>query len=551
MNRDARRIWRLSVQLPNCEPVLREVLAPSSLEELCEALEVSDGEVLLATHRRHSKQQFLVERVDQLQDGAALEVRLVERRIFVSRPPSARRRPVSWCPGTSTEEIERLVAAAAGLAPGQPFELRDGEGTVALSASIPNDTSLEVVPCTGRIDQCVSRSRAAKTPASPSNSKRGDRQQNGRPSVWQQNKMKVQNGERPLGDRYSEEKDGYAFGSRLDAGGHSEAFPTGHSAWDMEFAGAEVLASKPEVPEEHCEHILAGHSGHITCICAVEGVLFTGGQDSDIMIWDLSTLTYIGTLPGHRGSVRVMSASYGSKVLLSGSEDRTLRVWSLDTFRTEKTLYGHAGAVTSILIMEQSGSFMSGSEDRTIRVWSLQEPFDILYCVDKAHVGGVSALVTLGSPAGAPPGAAAVVVSGARDRSLKVWDPDTWVARSLHPPHYDGVTSIAVASQRQRFYSASRDRSIKEWDLISGSNVTHALHVHGDWITSLVMSESEDVLFSASRDSTIKAWDANLTCLAVLRGHRGAVTGLSCVGGRLLSSSFDRTVRVWRVDHHG
>lgn len=531
MNRESRRIWRLSVQLPNCEPVIQEVLAPNSVEELCEALEVGDGEVLLATHRRHANQQFEVERVDQLYDGAAVEIRRVVRRIYVTCPPDARRRPVIWIPGqASPAQIEQLVAEAAGLPPGSPFELRDSEGTLALSTSIPNDTTLEVVPCAGTVGRPLSA-------ASPSARKRPPaRPTNGRTKAGER---------KSRGEQQSSciERDGYAFGSRLEE--KPEKFG---STWDLDFVGSEALSPEPEVPEEHCEHILAGHSGHITCICAVEGVLFTGGQDSDIMIWDLSTLTYIGTLPGHRGSVRCLAASYASKVLLSGSEDRTVRVWSLDTFRTEKTLLGHAGSVCSILIMEQSGSFVSGSEDRTMRVWSLQEPFDLLHCVDKAHVGGVSCLVTLGAPAADDP---IVVVSGARDRSLKVWDPETWCARSLHPPHYDGVTSIAVASQRQRFYSASRDRSIKEWDLISGSNITHALHVHGDWITALVVSESEEVLFSASKDSTIKVWGPNLACLAVLRGHRGAVTGLSYAAPRLLSSSFDRTVRVWRVDHHG
>ena len=36
------------------------------------------------------------------------------------------------------------------------------------------------------------------------------------------------------------------------------------------------------------------------------------------MIWDLNSLQYIGTLPGHRGFVKCLHASYAKKVLCSG-----------------------------------------------------------------------------------------------------------------------------------------------------------------------------------------------------------------------------------------
>merc|ERR1711971_1123734 len=49
----------------------------------------------------------------------------------------------------------------------------------------------------------------------------------------------------------------------------------------------------------------------------------------------------------------------------------------------------------------------------------------------------------------------------------------------------DGVTSIAVAGKHGKFYSASRDRSIKEWDVASLTNTMHTLHVHGDWVQAL------------------------------------------------------------------
>merc|ERR1719261_1003924 len=108
-------------------------------------------------------------------------------------------------------------------------------------------------------------------------------------------------------------------------------------------AGSTTPAAHQSAPEEHCVHILAGHTGFIFCVCSVGDILFTGSQDNNVMIWDLNNLQYIGTLPGHRGFVKCLASSYSRKLLCSGSQDKTVKVWSLDTFSAVKTLYGHGG----------------------------------------------------------------------------------------------------------------------------------------------------------------------------------------------------------------
>eukprot|EP00435_Cladocopium_sp_Y103_P057503 s749_g19.t2 len=258
--------------------------------------------------------------------------------------------------------------------------------------------------------------------------------------------------------------------------------PTRSQKLTSSVGGSTTPTAHQSAPEEHCLHVLAGHTGAVLCLCGVGDILFTGSQDSSIMIWDLNNLQYIGTLPGHRGFVKCLHASYAKKVLCSGSQDRTIRVWSLETFSTVKTLMGHVGGINAVLILESLDLLVSGSEDRSIRIWDLGT-FEVVSCLEHSHLGGVFALEKFGSPV--------QVVSGARDRSLKVWDTSTWtVNKTLHPPHYDGVTSIAVAAKHGKFYSGSRDRSIKEWDMYSLTNTMHTLHVHGDWIQSLCMSRA-------------------------------------------------------------
>eukprot|EP00397_Hematodinium_sp_SG-2012_P012875 GEMP01013058.1.p1 GENE.GEMP01013058.1~~GEMP01013058.1.p1 ORF type:complete len:630 (+),score=130.89 GEMP01013058.1:97-1986(+) len=299
-----------------------------------------------------------------------------------------------------------------------------------------------------------------------------------------------------------------------------------------------VIPARLSSTDEHCIHMLQGHSGFVLCLCIVGDVLFTGSQDQNIMIWDLNNLQYIGTLPGHHGFVRCFAASYSRKLLFSGSQDKTIKVWSLDTFTVIKTLFAHRSDVHCLCILEHRKVLVSGSEDKSIRVWDLNT-FAPLAVIDEAHAGGVFVLDCLPSN---------YVLSGGRDRLIKLWNDQWHVAKPLTPPHYDGVTALVVSAKRQKFYSASRDKSIKEWNGQTLENSMHQLHTHGDWVTCMALTPDENDLITGSRDCIVKVWDpATLQCKLQLSGHRGAVTAVQAVRGLLFSGSHDRIIRVWKL----
>mmetsp|Transcript_8911 Transcript_8911/g.19607 ORF Transcript_8911/g.19607 Transcript_8911/m.19607 type:complete len:536 (-) Transcript_8911:97-1704(-) len=535
MSGDSREVWRLWVQHPYGEPVELDVPAPTSLEELRSTLCVESGHGLLTTHPEHSE-PFLVERLEQLRSGATVVIHVPRRRIFISVSAAGiRKKAVMWYPGATVKEVEVAIAKAAGFPAGTQVELMDGEAVVVLSTTIPNDTHLEVAAY--EVRSCsAGADRARKPAATPAGSTPPPA-----PSMSPTASMEARLGSKMYSTLSKGSVNGGTGGS-VRRGGSPARRGTASSLTSL-VGGNPTPTAHQSAPEEHCVHILAGHTGFVCCLCAVGDIIFTGSQDSNIMIWDLNNLQYIGTLPGHRGFVKCLAASYAKKILCSGSQDRTIRVWSLDSFSTVKTLTGHSGGVNAVLIHEGLDVLVSGSEDRALRVWDLTT-YQALATIEQAHLGGIFALERFGSPV--------QIVSGARDRSLKVWDASTWQpVQTLHPPHYDGVTSIAVAGKHGKFYSGSRDRSIKEWDVLALSNTMHTLHVHADWVQTLCMSTSEAILFSGSRDSTVKVWDGELQCQDVLQGHRGPVSALTTVGDRLFSASHDRTVRVWRTEQYG
>lgn len=143
-----------------------------------------------------------------------------------------------------------------------------------------------------------------------------------------------------------------------------------------------------------------------------------------------------------------------------------------------------------------------------------------------------------------------MLLSAGRDRSIKVWQTGSkWtILKTLFPPHYDSVTCMAVSPQKQKFFSVSRDKSVKEWDITTWQNTVQQLHSHTDWVTSCCVDNNENYLFTGGKDCVIKMWHGEtLRCLDTHVGHRGPISQMLCMKNYLFSASHDRTVRVWKI----
>ncbi len=141
-------------------------------------------------------------------------------------------------------------------------------------------------------------------------------------------------------------------------------------------------------------------------------------------------------------------------------------------------------------------------------------------------------------------------LSGSGDKTLKVWDLETGTCLHTLEGHKSYVATCAVLWDDPRALSGSGDKTLKVWDLETGTCL-QTLEGHRAWISSCAVLPDGRRALSGSDDHTLKVWDLETgICLQTLEGHRGLVSSCAVLpdGRRALSGSDDHMLKVWDLE---
>ena len=82
--------------------------------------------------------------------------------------------------------------------------------------------------------------------------------------------------------------------------------------------------------------------------------------------------------------------------------------------------------------------------------------------------------------------------------------------------------------------SGSRDKSIRVWE-VSTNQCLFALIGHDNWVRGVIFHPGGKYLLSASDDKTLRVWDIrNRRCLKTIAAHEHFVTDLGEFVGRIV-----------------
>lgn len=81
-----------------------------------------------------------------------------------------------------------------------------------------------------------------------------------------------------------------------------------------------------------------------------------------------------------------------------------------------------------------------------------------------------------------------------------------WKLKTVISGHHGWVRTIAIDPLNEYFASAGADRTIKLWDLVTGS-CKLTLTGHINTVRAITISERSPYLFSVGEDKQVKCWD--------------------------------------------
>lgn len=138
-------------------------------------------------------------------------------------------------------------------------------------------------------------------------------------------------------------------------------------------------------------------------------------------------------------------------------------------------------------------------------------------------------------------------VSGAGDRTIKVWNLATGALRLTLTGHISTVRGLAVSPRHPYLFSCGEDKMVKCWDLETNKVIRH-YHGHLSGVYTLALHPQLDLLVTGGRDGVARVWDMRTRSnIHVLSGHKGTVADVKCqeADPQIITGSLDATVRLW------
>lgn len=308
--------------------------------------------------------------------------------------------------------------------------------------------------------------------------------------------------------------------------------------------------------------LTTGHSGWVTAVAVCRdptdtskdmqrNLLLTGGRDNVVLVWrtinnnrDISRP--YRALRGHNGYINDIAVNQEGTYAVSAADDLTPRVWDLKTLRLAYLLKGHQKDVLCVSFVDQE-RIVSGSRDRSIRVWNVTG--ECVFVFEGAHDNWVTSIKAF-------VGEIPICVTGSQDKRFKVFNLRDFKLAQSHVGDDGSVSTVAISQDGSICASAGKMGKIHLWYL---AERRHCIDIDaGDIVNGLCFSPERYWLCAVTREH-VKVWDISQNKallhekIQIQSGTEKYMTAQPlCVtwsddGNTLFVGYSDETVRVWSV----
>jgi pleiotropic regulator 1 len=202
--------------------------------------------------------------------------------------------------------------------------------------------------------------------------------------------------------------------------------------------------------------------------------------------------------------------------------------------RTEFTQENENPKDRALTLIDQRRRLEEGLKPEWHAPWKLMR-------VISGHVGHVRALAVDPSNEW--------FISGSVDRTIKIFDLASGTLKLTLTGHASTVRGLAISHKRPYFFSVAEDKTVKCWDLEVNKCIKH-YHGHLSAVYCVALHPTLDLLVTGGRDASVRLWDIRTKKqVHLLTGHDSTVCSVVAQGlePQVISGSTDSTVRLWDI----
>jgi coatomer subunit beta' len=187
--------------------------------------------------------------------------------------------------------------------------------------------------------------------------------------------------------------------------------------------------------------------------------IVAGTDDMKMRVFNYNTMDKIKEWDAHNDYIRFIEVHPNRPFIFSCSDDMSIKLWDWEKdFECATVFEGHQHYVMMVKINPRdTNTFASASLDKSIKVWGITAGTAHFSLEAGGHDKGVNCLDYY--PGGDKP----YLLSGADDRTVKIWDYQTKACLQTLEGHSHNVSSVCFHPRLPLIISASEDGTVRLW----------------------------------------------------------------------------------------
>ncbi|XP_027823449.1 apoptotic protease-activating factor 1 isoform X9 [Ovis aries] len=282
-----------------------------------------------------------------------------------------------------------------------------------------------------------------------------------------------------------------------------------------------------EEPQEDLEVIVK------CCSWSADGAKIMVAAKNKVFLFDIHTSGLLAEIHmGHHSTVQYCDFSPHNHLAVVALSQYCVELWSMDSGLKVADCRGHLSWVHCVMFSPDGSSFLTSSDDQTVRLWEtkkvcknsatvLKQEIDVVFQENEVTVLAVDNI-----------------------RRLQLINGNTGQIDYLTEAQ---VSCCCLSPHLQYLAFGAEDGAIQILELLN-NRIFQSRNAHKTTVRHIQFTADGKTLISSSDDSAVQIWNWQSEDPFFLQAHQETVKDFKLLkNSRLLSWSFDGTVKVWNI----